>query len=146
MPIKIASAGDIRKKWETVTPGRVRYYETGVKDPAVDWAGPAIEARAAYEAGVTAAIAEDRRGKGIAKVGTTGWREGAVKKGPRRFTEGVRIAGPAFQEGFGPYRETISAIDLPPRGARGDPANLARVEAVTVALHERRIALLGAGS
>lgn len=145
MSIKIASASAIRDKWTSVTPGRVKFYEAGVKDPGVDWEGPALASKDAYEAGVTAAIAEDRRSAGISKAGTTKWREAAKAKGPRRFSEGVRLAGPDFQEGFAPYREVISGLDLSPRAARGDPANLTRVAEVAAALHEKRLALLGAG-
>jgi hypothetical protein len=124
----------IAKKWATVTPQRSADYEAGVRDPRRDWKTETIGASDAWKAGIQAAIAEGSYGKGVSRAGTAGWQEGAIEKGVARWGPGVTIAEDKYQTGFAPYREAISRVTLPPRFARRDPRNMARVTAIVDAL------------
>jgi len=135
----IKSIATIAAKWATVTPGRSADYEAGVKDTSVDWAGPTAAAEDSWSQGVQAAAAEDRFSKGVTKAGTSKWRRKVVDVGISRWGAGVRAAQSDFQSGFGPYREVIAGVNLPPRMARGDPRNIDRVAIIAAALHNAKV-------
>lgn len=130
----IRPADQIARKWATVTPMRTADYEAGVKEPQRDWARNTAAAAQAYKDGVTQAIADKRFEKGVSRVGTAGWQEGAVTKGVPRWGAGVALAENKYLSGFAPYREAIARLTLPPRYARRDPRNLERVKAVVNAM------------
>ena len=142
---KIKDTADIARKYSRVTPGRQQDYVEGVEDPRADWETQALTAEKNYEQGVQTAVAEKRFSKGIKKAGTAKWQRQTLKKGPGRWSEGVAGAGDAYAEGFAPYAEVISRLDLPPRGPVGSPQNLARVAAVAKALHDKKKELLARG-
>jgi hypothetical protein len=131
---------EIAEKWTRVTPGRAEDYRIGVTTPRKDWGDETAAAEGRYKAGVSKAATEGRFGKGVKKAGTDKWKKKTLAKGPTRFSEGVMIAGPDYEEGFGPYADVIARTELPPRGAKGDPANIARVAAIAKALYEKKIA------
>jgi len=130
----IRPADQIARKWANVTPARAADYEAGVKEPMKDWARNTGAAAESYKTGVTQAIADKRFEKGVSRVGTAGWQKGAVEKGVPRWGAGVALAEPAYLAGFAPYREAIARTTLPPRYARRDPRNLARVASVVNAM------------
>lgn len=130
----IRSIESISKKWATVTPGRTADYEEGVRSPRKDWAQSTLAAEDSYQAGVTAALAEKRFGKGVRDAGTEKWQRGAIEKGTQRWGPGVAMAESAYAAGFAPFRDAIERLTLPPRYARRDPRNLMRVKAVVDAL------------
>lgn len=111
-------------------------YTAGVQSPRRNWDEAAKAAEGNYKQGVTAAANAGRYGKGVAAAGLEKWKRGASQKGPSRFTEGVALAKDDWSKGFGPYREAISALTLPPRGPAGSPANLQRVASIAVALRQ----------
>ncbi len=137
---EIKSLAAIRDKWTRVTPGRIEDYKLGIQNPRRDWAAETEAAAANYKAGVDAAHAKGLFVKGVAKAGTTKWKDKSLKKGPGRFAEGVYIAGPDYEKGFAPYREAILAVDLGPRFPKRDPRNLDRVKRVVDALVAKKIA------
>jgi len=137
--VAIRKLEEIVKKWQDVTPTRAPQYEYGVKNPLKDWATNAAAAENAWESGVQDAITNKRFAAGVKKAGTTKWQEMAVKKGARRFSEGVSIAGPAYAAGFGPYRDALEKLALPPRGPKGDPKNLERVRVIADTLHKLKV-------
>ena len=130
----IRSIEHIARKFATVTPGRTEDYKTGVENPRRDWATATAAAEAAYDAGVTQAIAKKRFGKGVKAAGTSAWQEGAIQKGTARWGPGVTMAQDKFARNFAPYRDAIERTTLPPRYARRDPRNLARVKAIVDSL------------
>ena len=140
MAVAIKSTTDIARKFAEVTPGRATEYAAGVAAPKKDWEAETKAAEANYKTAVTKAAAEGRFGRGVAKAGTAHWQERTMKYGPGRFAEGVRDAGPAYAEGFGPYRDTIAGLTLPPRGPTGDPRNIDRVRMIAEALHKKKLA------
>jgi len=136
---EIKSLSDIRDKWTRVTPMRTEDYKLGIQNPRRDWADETLAGKTNWKAGVDAAAAKDLFAKGVAKAGTSKWRDHALKKGPGRFAEGVYIAGPDYEDGFKPYHEAISRVDLGPRFPKRDPRNLERVKKVVDALIAEKI-------
>jgi len=138
----IRSIDQIAKKFASVTPGRVTDYQAGVENPRRDWQAATSAAESAYDAGVQQAIVKKRFGKGVKKAGTASWQRGAVEKGTQRWGPGVALAQDKFAKNFEPYRTAIEKAKLPPRYARRDPRNLARVKAVVDALTAQKEAEL----
>jgi len=130
----IRSIERIAKKWATVTPGRTEDYRAGIEAPRRDWEGATAGAESSYNAGVTQAIAEKRFGKGVHAAGTAKWQQNALEKGTQRWGPGVAMAESQFAAGYGPIRDAIERVTLPPRYARRDPRNLNRVKAVVDAV------------
>jgi len=130
----IRSIERIAKKWATVTPGRAEDYRLGIESPRRDWEAATAGSEPAYQAGVTQAIAEKRFGKGVHAAGTEKWQRGALEKGTQRWGPGVAMAESQYAAGFGPIRDAIERVTLPPRYARRDPRNLNRVKAIVDAV------------
>lgn len=139
---QIRSIDLIAKKFAKVTPERTADYEAGVKNPRVDWAQATAAAETAYEEGLRESITKKRFGKGVKRAGSAAWQQGATEKGVNRWGPGVTLAQDKYARNFGPYRDTIESVKLPPRYKRRDPRNLKRVEAVAVALGQRKEAEL----
>jgi hypothetical protein len=124
----------IGNKFATVTPQRSSEYEQGVSNPSRDWAQATAAAEEAYKQGVTQAANQGRFGRGVKAAGSGKWQQKAKEKGPSRFASGVASAGPDYENGFAPYHQVISSLQLPPRYRRRDPRNLERVAAIAKAL------------
>lgn len=139
--VQVKKLEEIGKKWSEVTPTRAPYFEAGVRAPRKDWAESAIAANDAWKAGVQEAVTQDRFARGVSRVGTSKWQRKTIEVGVPRWSDGVRKAAPDYIEGFKPYHETLAALTLPPRGARGDPKNIDRVRAIAQALHKKKIEL-----
>jgi hypothetical protein len=116
-----------------------------VRSPTADWAANTAAAASNYKAAVQAADIDKRFAGSVKRAGTAKWQRKAVETGVSRFGPGVTAAGPDYQSGVSPFIETISALTLPARRPRGDPANLDRVKTVADALAKRRLALAAAG-
>lgn len=138
MAIKIKSATAIAKKWADVTPARARQWEDEIKATSTDeYSTPAIAAAPIWEQGVMEAAARGAYAKGIEDKAEK-WKRKALAVGPARYGPGVRAAEGDQAAGFAPYRETIAALTLTPRGPRGAPGNYERVREVGEALHRKR--------
>jgi len=136
---EIRSVSEIKEKWLRVTQARADDYRKGVANPKKDWEAGAKAAEPAYEAGVTAAIGRKAFGRGVSEAGTAKWKKKAEELGTARFGPGVAAAGPDYEKGMGPVVDTIRATSLPPRGPRGDPANIERVRVMADALHRLKV-------
>lgn len=130
----IKSIADITAKFVEVTPGRAAQYAEGCAKPKRDWAQATEAAEERFEAGMQSAIQRKAFGKGVKEAGTAKLQEGIKTKGVSRWPVGVRLAGAAFNKGYGPYRDEIERTTLPQRYARRDPRNLDRVAAIDKAL------------
>jgi hypothetical protein len=133
----------IAKKWATVTPQRTEDYQGGIENPRKDWKTETAAAAEAWKTGVQAAIAGGRFTKGVNRVGTSAWQAASLEKGVQRWGPGVQLGEDNYAAGFGPYREAILRVQLPPRFARRDPRNLDRVKAITTALAATKEQLAG---
>lgn len=136
---KVRSASDVANKWARVTPMRSEDYRIGVENPKRDWATATAAANDRYVQGVTTAAQAGRFAGGVKKAGTRKWQERAAAKGPSRFAEGVAIAQPDYESGWGPFRDVIEKTSLPPRYPKGDPRNHERSKGMGVALHKAKL-------
>lgn len=136
----IASVDQIAAKWARVTPTRTADYEAGVRIPRRDWARSTLNALAAFKAGIQEALTKGTWEKGVARAGNAAWQSGAIEKGVPRWGPGVQVAEPKYAKMFAPFVAAIKAVTLPPRYARRDPRNLARVAAVVDALVKAKMA------
>lgn len=139
----IRSKDSIAKKWAEVTPMRAGDYADGIANPRRPWAAATKNAEAAYEAGVQQSIQRKAFGKGVTKVGDEKWKRKASTRGVANWGPGVSDARGDFEAGFAPYHDAIAAVKLPPRYARRDPRNMARVKAVVDALSAKKEAMIG---
>lgn len=139
MPIIIPPIGEIATKWKTVTPTRVADYEKGVRNPRADWHDSTLASAQAWITAMQMQSTWVRWSKGIQGVGSAGWQAATIAKGIPRWAQGVTASGNKYQVGFGPYREAIANLDLPPRGPAGSPGNLERVRIVAEALHNLKL-------
>jgi len=137
----IRSVDSIATKWAEVTPMRSADYAAGVANPRRSWAAATKAAEKSYEDGVTKSIARKAFGKGVAKAGDEKWSRKATVNGTRNWGPGVSEAKGDYAAGFAPYHAAIAACTLPPRYARRDPRNLARVKAIVDALVQKKESL-----
>ena len=135
---KIKSLSRISNKWKTVTPQRQAEYVDGVQNPRSDWKTSTLAATSQYERGVQQSIANKSFDKGVTAAGTSKWQDNALTKGPGRWAEGVGLGQSAYESGFGPYANIIAGLNLPPRGPKGDPANIQRVAMIAKALNDAK--------
>lgn len=135
----IKSLAAIGKKWATVTPQRAGEYEEGIRNPRTPWKAATLAAVDRQKAGVQKAIANDSYKKGVAAVSDTKWSENAIAKGAQRYGQGVALAQSAYEKGYAPYQQIIAALQLPARGAKGDPSNIQRVAVVAKALNDAKM-------
>lgn len=140
-PVK--SLARTAEKWTRVTSGATAEYKEGVENPSKDWETETKEAESRYEAGLQASLADKRFGKGVSNAGTAKWQRNASILGPARFATGVQHAKDNYAKGFSPYRDVIERTTLPPRGPKGDPANIERVRILAQALHDEKLSRLG---
>ena len=141
----IRSMDQIASKWAEVTPMRSADYAAGVAAPRRSWSAATKAAETSYEAGVQRAISRKAFGKGVTKAGDEKWSRKAVVNGTRNWGPGVAEAKGDYAAGFAPYQAAIAACVLPPRYARRDPRNLARVKAIVDALVAKKESLSGGG-
>lgn len=135
----IRSVAEIAKKWGDVTPTRAAYYKAGVQNPKKDWETETLAATSAYTEGVQASIARGAFPKGVAKAGTSKWKDKSVNVGAGRWPAGVRVAEKDYQAGFAPYRDEIERTDIGPSYPKGDPRNYDKVKIIGEALHNLKI-------
>lgn len=139
----IRSVDQIAKKWAEVTPMRSADYAAGVAAPRRSWSAATKAAEASYEAGVTKSIAGKRFGKGVIKAGDERWSRKSTTRGVANWGPGVAEAQGDYAAGFAPFQAAIAACVLPPRYARRDPRNMARVKAIVDALVQKKESLGG---
>lgn len=133
-------------KWKARTAAAARDYAAGVQRPRVPWSQAAMAARESWAAGVQDAIQRGAYEQGVTEAGDARWQQGVAQKGAARFAPGVQASGERYERGFAPYRQIIEQTSLPPRGRRGDPANLERVRALSEALNTARRQRRGGGT
>lgn len=115
-------------------------YEHGIKNPRRDWQAATEAAEDSWKTALAAAIAAHSWPAGVRRVGTSGWQEKAISKGLPRWSPGVAIARPDYERGFEPYHAALARGVLPPRYAKGDARNYARVKYIGDLLHKLRLA------
>lgn len=114
-------------------------YTKGVQNAGPSWQANTVAAADTWAQGVQGAISNGRFTKGVNGAGAGKYSTNAAGKGALRYPQGVASAGPAWQENTQPYLQTIAGLQLPPRRMKGDPGNIARVQAVTTALRAKKV-------
>lgn len=142
---QIKSIEQIAKKWAEVTPMRSSDYAEGIKNPRRSWATATANAEGAWRDGVTKAMSARSFPAGVKRAGDEKWQRKASVEGVERWGPGVAGAEGDYSAGFAPYQAAIAAVVLPPRYARRDPRNMARVKAVVDALIAKKVQLMGRG-
>lgn len=138
---EIKSIDEIAKKWAEVTPQRSGDYAAGLKNPRRPWAASTKAAEDAWGAGVQRAVQLRTFAKGVIEAGDEKWYRKASVEGVARWGPGVAGAQGEYAKGFAPYVDAIRNCKLPPRYARRDPRNIARVTAIISCLVAKKESL-----
>jgi len=135
--VEVKPLEDVVSKWKSRAAVSTGDFSKGVTRTA-DWQGKTSAASDRWGTGVTAAVAAGSYAKGVSKVSTDEWKRKTIDKGTARFASGVAAAEGDFRKGISEVLSTIAGVTLPPRGAKGDPANYERVKAIGTALHAKK--------
>ena len=127
---QIKSIEAIATKWASVTPMRSADYAEGIKNPRRSWEAATKAAESAWGAGVQQAVQKKSFSRGVSQAGDAKWQRKASTLGVARWGPGVSDAKGDYAAGFAPFQAAIAACVLPPRYARRDPRNMARVKAI----------------
>jgi hypothetical protein len=139
MALTVKSIAAATAKWNSRASQAVGDYTNGVAQTQKDQAGLAEAAEPTWAQGVAAAAAAHSFSRGLARVGTAGWKAGVASKGAQRYAPGVTAGQTKYTSRFGPFLQVISGLTLSPRFPRGNPANQQRSVDVQVALHKARM-------
>jgi len=139
MAIKVKDAGTAASKFTQRAAAAAGDYQAGVQGAGEDWARNTAASVENYNAAVQESITRGAFARGVQKAGGAKFASRASVVGARRYPEGVREGGAAFQEGVSPYLNTIAGLTLPPRRPKGDPANFQRVQVIGEALRRRKV-------
>ncbi|MCC6014091.1 MAG: hypothetical protein LM564_00110 [Desulfurococcaceae archaeon] len=140
MPLRLRPLDQIKDKWSRRASAAGPDYQAGLAAPRTPWSQAAVVAKDAWRAGVTDAAGRDAYAKGVAAAGDAKWLKKATELGVRRYPEGVSAAVEDYKNGFAPYYDALTKIELPPRGARGDPKNIERVRVIVQTLRSIKTA------
>ena len=146
MAVKVKSAAEVAAKWAEQTPGRSQYYQVGVQGAGSDWEKNTLDAAQNFKAAVSAGNIDKLFTGGVKQAGAEKYRRKAVDVGVTRFATGIAAGKDDMLKGIEPFLATIASVTLPARAPRGSESNLARVRAISVALHLKRLALRAAGA
>ncbi len=126
-------------KWTRRASAAGADYTAGIAaTPPNVWETNTGGAQQSWSTGVAQAAASGRFASGVMGKGGK-WQRKATTVGSQRFAAGVSAAAGDYQAAVQPYLDTIAAVNLGPRGPRGDPNNINRVAAIATALHRRRV-------
>jgi len=139
MAIKVKSSTEASGKFTSRAAAAAPDYQRGVQGAGEDWQRNTAASEENYNAAVTEAIGRHAFARGVTAAGGAKFAAKAADLGARRFPEGIRAAGPAFESGVAPYLQTIGGLTLPPRRPKGDPANFQRVQVIGEALRRRKV-------
>ena len=139
MAIKVKDAGASAAKFVQRAGAAAADYQQGVQGAGEDWQRNTAAAADNYAAGVQEALTRGAFARGVQAAGGAKYSQKAGTVGARRFPEGVREGGAAFQAGVAPFLQTIAGLTLPPRRPKGDPANFQRVQVIGEALRRRKV-------
>lgn len=126
-------------KWSSRAGAAASDYATGVKSTTKDWASNTAAAQSSYEQGIQDSIGRKAFSKGVTKAGTAKWQANASAMGAARYPQGVANAQTAYSDGFSPYANKLQSMQYPPRGPKGSPQNISRVQTVADALHKLKV-------
>lgn len=128
-------------RWATRSQGASQDYVTGAQNTQKDQSANAIAAKAIYASQVQAAITRDAYAKGLQASGKAGWLAGITSKGASNYGTGVTSSAAVskYTANSGKFDAARNAAASLARGPKGSAGNLARVAAVTNALHAAKV-------
>lgn len=136
MPIDLNRAAN---KFKTRGQAAATDYAEGVRGAGPKWQAATEGSADNYNAGVQAAIADNRFQRGVSRAGAAGYESKATGVGAQRFPQGIASAGPDWQRGFAPIAQAMDGVTPPPRRPRGDPSNIDRVRVFNEAARRAKI-------
>jgi len=138
MPIVLRPLDKIVEKWRARASAATSDYTAGIEAPRQDWQKQALAASDTWKAGVTEAAAKNLFAKGVMAKPSDFWKMRALTLGGARYADGVSKSVDVYKSDWAPYYDVLSKLELPPRGARGDPKNVERVRAIMTALRSKK--------
>lgn len=139
------SATASAQKWATRAGSASGDYAEGAAGAGQKWQSNAVGAAANFKQAVTAGNIEQRFSAGVTKAGAAKYTRKVQAVGASRYSGGVADGRQDYETAIAPVLATIAGVTLPARKPRGDPANIARVTAITQALSARRLGAAAAG-
>lgn len=134
--VKVKPIDKVVKKWSDRASVAEDDYRFGVENPKQPWSKAAEAAYDTWVKAIQAAIANKSFVGGVRRAGDEKWRKKALEVGARRFAEGVRAATDDYAARMSEVLRVLEGITLPPRGPKGDPANINRVATIAKTLHD----------
>lgn len=113
--VKVKPESEIKKNYEDSTALVPARFEAGVR--RASWQSESLAGQDLYEEQMRRAEILARRASGIEKVSDESWRRDTIDKGRNVIGGRMKAASDKQVTGFRPYREALSALDLPPRTA-----------------------------
>lgn len=141
MAINIKPLATIVTKYVQRASGAGQAYIDGVNNPKQDWAQSTAASAQSWASGVQQAITDGRFVNGVNSAGDAKWSTRSTTIGATRYPSGITAGQTLYQQGIQPFLQTLSTLNLPPRGPKGDPANINRVTAVNTALRNLKLQL-----
>ena len=146
MALKVKTSSVAAEKWDRNAAMAVQAYGDEAVASAATWASNTAAASDNFRQAIQAAGIADRFRKGVQRAGAAKYSRKITDVARDRYGPGITAAKTDYQANVEPFLATIAALTLPGRKPRGDPGNLRRVETINVALHSKRLALLGTAS
>ena len=140
--VAIKALSDSSQKWVGRASIAVPELIKGVKNPRRAWKAASKESEDNYKMSVVEAANQGRFGRGIERSSDEHWSAMTESKSLNRYPEGVQLGEGAWQQGFSPYQEVISRLQIPKRGVRGAQGNYQRAMAVGQAQNQARMRIL----
>jgi len=124
--------------WAQRTQGAANVWEQNAKSPAAD---------AAWKEGITQAVANNARMRGLSAVTASDFAQG-VQAGSATYAQKTAQSAGKLVAKSERYYQVLDRVvpSLPPRGPAGSPQNYDRVRAVGEALHNEKIGGVAAGA
>jgi hypothetical protein len=139
------SAAASAQKWATRAGSASTDYAEGAAGAGQKWQTQSAGAAATFKQAVSSGNIEARYSAGIQRSGAAKYTRKVTSVGASRYSGGVSDGRQDYETAIGPVLQTIAGVTLPVRKPRGDPANIARVSAITSALAARRLGATAAG-
>ncbi len=146
MALRVKPLDQSAEKWSRNASQAAAEYASNAEAAGNSWVTATAAASQTFGQAVSAAGVPERFRRGVQRAGAEKYSRKIRDVGASRYGPGVQAAQGDWQSGFEPFAATLASLTLPQRRPRGDPGNLARVQAVMTALNTRRLALLGGSS
>lgn len=145
MALKVKTSAVSAEKWDSRARVAVDDYAREAAASGDLWASNTAAAKENYRSAISAAGIADRFAGGVKRAGAAKYVRKITDVARDRFSPGISAGKQDYTERVEPFLTTLAALVLPARKPRGDPGNLARVDAANKALHAKRLALMGVG-